>query len=85
MKQQKVNIIGSVIEVIDSNNSSFIGLKCLVIDETKKMFIVNISGKEKKIIKNSVVIKKIDDGTVIDCKKISNDLISRLKQKEKRK
>ncbi|MFA6088963.1 MAG: ribonuclease P protein subunit [Candidatus Woesearchaeota archaeon] len=82
---KKINVIGSVIEIIDSNNTSFIGLKCSVIDETKKMFVVGVGGKEKKIIKNSVVVKKVDDGTVIDCKKISNDLISRLKQKEKRK
>lgn len=55
----RYELIGSVIEVVDSENKRVIGLKGKIIDETKNMLILEDG---KKIIKDQVKIKmKVDN------------------------
>ena len=58
----KFELIGLDIEVVDAKNKSLIGLKGRIIDETKNTFIIEVDGKEKKLLKDQVTL-------VIDFKK----------------
>ncbi len=53
----KIEFIGNYAEIISSNNKSLIGLKGKIVDETKNMFVFEIDGKEKKIMKKEVRLK----------------------------
>jgi len=63
----KKELIGSSIEVVESKNQSLVGLKGIVIDETKNTLTVK-SKKTRKILKGHVKI--MVDGKIIDGKKI---------------
>lgn len=52
MKMSTINIIGRQIEVLNANNPSLIGMKGVVVDETKKMIYVKINKKVKMIPKD---------------------------------
>ncbi len=72
----KGGLIGSHIEVVESENKDLVGLKGEVIDETKNMIVVENKGT-KKIIKSQVVIKI--DGKIVDGKSMVGHLKDRIK------
>ena len=53
-KLVKYEFIGTEMEIIDSKNTSLIGLKGKISDETKNMFIMD---KGKRIIKSQCIFK----------------------------
>jgi len=55
-------LVGLEAEVIDSDNKSLIGLKGLIIDETKNTLSIEADGVEKKVIKSQVTIKILFEG-----------------------
>lgn len=63
----KKELIGSLIEIVESKNQSLVGLKGFVIDETKNTLTVE-NKKIRKILKGHVKIKI--DGKIVDGKKI---------------
>lgn len=58
MDPKQYSLIGKKIEVADSRNKTLIGLKGLVIDETKNMVILN---NQKKIAKKDAEIKVLKE------------------------
>lgn len=54
MDPKQYSLIGKKIEVVDSGNKTLIGLKGVVVDETKNMVVLD---NEKKIIKKDAKIK----------------------------
>lgn len=52
----KAELIGLDIEIVDAKNKSLIGLKGKIVDETKNTFIIEVQGKEKKLLKDQVTL-----------------------------
>jgi len=50
-------LIGLILEVTRAKNKSLIGLKGRVVDETKNTLVIRTNHKEKKILKNQVILK----------------------------
>lgn len=65
----KFEFIGLELEVVDSNNSSLIGKKGKILDETKESFVIRID-KEIRILKRGNTFK-------INNKLINGDEISK--------
>lgn len=55
-------IIGLEAEVIDAENKSLIGLRGLVVDETKNMLSIEKDGVVKKVVKSQVTLKILFEG-----------------------
>ena len=51
MKNHAEEYIGSMLEVVHSSNSTLQGLRGKVLDETKYTFLLQVDGKEKRIMK----------------------------------
>ncbi|MBW2994780.1 ribonuclease P protein subunit [Candidatus Woesearchaeota archaeon] len=49
-------IIGKTIEVVESKNSSNVGIKGKIIDETKKTILVKTKKGEKRLLKSNITI-----------------------------
>ena len=80
----KSELIGLEVEVTDYSNKDLIGLKGVVVDETKNMLHIDVSGVEiKKISKGHAifVFSKGSEKYVIN----GNDLISRPWDRVKKK
>jgi len=60
MKMLMTELIGSEIEIVSAKNNALIGLKGVIIDETKNMIQIESNGKEKSIIKSQVTLKMKD-------------------------
>lgn len=59
-KLPEIELIGSIIEVLNSKNKYLIGIRGKVIDETRNIIIVqNEKNQIKKLIRDQVKIKKI--------------------------
>jgi len=50
-------LIGLEAEIIDSKNKSLIGLRGLIVDETKNMLSIEKGGMVKRVIKSQVILK----------------------------
>ena len=61
----RIELIGKILEVIDANNPSLIGIKGKVIDETKNMLTVETNNETKKLVKKQVTIKTNIEGKTI--------------------
>lgn len=62
---KKYEFIGLPIEIIDSKNSTLIGFKGIIVDETKNTFKIDCKGKEKILLKEQITFKiKIKDKTI---------------------
>jgi len=57
MKIKKHELVGLEVEVKNSTHKGYIGMKGVVVDETKNTFIVEIEGKEKMIPKKGTRFK----------------------------
>ncbi len=55
-------IIGLEAEVVDAENKSLIGLRGLVVDETKNMLSIEKDGVVKKVVKSQVTLKILFEG-----------------------
>jgi ribonuclease P protein subunit POP4 len=55
-------LIGLEVEVVDAENKSLIGLKGLIVDETKNLLAIEKEGVVKKVIKSQVMIKVLLEG-----------------------
>ncbi len=50
----KEEMIGSSIEIVESNNQTLIGIKGKIIDETKETFTIKTKEKNKKVMKKKI-------------------------------
>jgi ribonuclease P protein subunit POP4 len=59
--------IGTEGKIAKSQNTSYVGIRGKVIDETKNTFTILYEGKPKSVIKNSAVFNfKFSDGTIVE-------------------
>ncbi|HLD59937.1 MAG TPA: ribonuclease P protein component 1 [Candidatus Bilamarchaeaceae archaeon] len=59
--------IGLEVEIINSSDFALIGLKGKIVDETKNLFVIENSNKEKKIPKIPSTFRfLLDDGSFVD-------------------
>jgi ribonuclease P protein subunit POP4 len=58
-------LIGLDVEVVNAQNESLIGIKGVVVDETKNCLIIGTEEGEKKVLKKGVEIKTKVDGKEI--------------------
>ena len=58
-------LIGLDIEIVDAQNESLVGIKGVVIDETRNCLIIGTKDGEKKVLKKGVEIKTKVDGKEI--------------------
>ncbi len=84
MAQKKVypdELVGEMIEIVNSTNPSNLGVKGKIIDETKETIKVeNEDGKEVVLLKNSITFKLSRTGEVISGKEIIKRPEDRLKR-----
>ena len=74
-------LIGEIIEVINSKNKSNIGIKGEVIDETKKAMTVKLQDKIKILLKSNIVFKIQRTGQMIIGETITKRPEDRIKGK----
>ncbi len=82
-KQQKIEFIGLEMVVLDSRNTSLIGIKGRVIDETKNIIIIETKDKKiKKLIKKDIIftIKNKSETHTINGSKITYRPEDRIKR-----
>ena len=60
----KHEMIGLEAEIVESRDPSLKGLKGVVVDETKNMFVIDVGGREKRIIKKNVRLRFENYGVV---------------------
>jgi len=58
--------IGRKIKVIESSNSSLVGLEGKIVDETKNMFEIETNGVAKKVQKKISRFLFVEEGVVVD-------------------
>lgn len=79
------NLVGLNVEVNCSTDPTQVGIKGLVIDETKNMLIILTNGKIKKIPKrNCTFTFFIPNPVVVEGEKIAHDHAERLKRIKRR-
>ena len=72
-------LIGKEIEVVEATNQSNVGIKGMVIDETKVTLKVEDNNKIKILLKKNITFKIKNTGQVIDGKIIAKQPEERLK------
>ena len=66
-------LIGEEIEVVESTNNSYIGIKGKVVNETKSTIVIEQNGKNKTLLKRAIKFKLLHDGKII----VGNDIVKR--------
>ncbi len=72
-------LIGTEIEVVKSTNSTNLGIKGKVVDETKFLLKIEQDGKVKNLLKKNITFKITNTGQVIEGKTIAKQPEERLK------
>ena len=72
-------IVGKIIEVVDSKNNTLVGIKGVVVDETKNSFVIeNQSGKKQvRVLKNICTFKL--NNQIVDGKDLEKRPYERIK------
>ncbi len=55
-------LIGLEVEIVNSTHPGYIGVHGRVVDETRRMLIIESDGAEKKVPKGSCVFEFVDGG-----------------------
>jgi len=55
-------LIGLEVEIVSSTHQGYVGIRGRVVDETRRMFVIESAGAEKKIPKGSCVFEFVDGG-----------------------
>lgn len=79
----KHEFIGHEIEIVSAPQSSLVGTKGVVVDETKNMLVLHVEGKDMKIPKKNLVFKILPDNVVIEGNRIMfrpEDRIKKIKK-----
>lgn len=68
----KSEFIGKMIIVKNSKNSSLIGIKGTVVDETKNTFVIEMDGSKKRLLKNQIsfLIETQNKKMIIEAKRL---------------
>jgi ribonuclease P protein subunit POP4 len=72
MKKNKIleflkgEFIGKIVEIIESENKSLVGIKGRIVNETKNMFVIETGKGEKKVQKKICKFRFSKEGIVVD-------------------
>lgn len=78
---EKKEFIGKKIRIIRSNNESLVGKEGMIVDESKNTIDIISKEKTEKIIKSQVWLFFVDEGEILDGKKLTKRPHERLKMK----
>jgi len=53
-------LIGLEVEIVTSTHPGYVGMRGLVVDETRRMLVIEIGGAEKKVPKGACVFEFLD-------------------------
>jgi RNase P/RNase MRP subunit p29 len=67
-KASSPRLIGRNAGVVSSKNQSLIGLSGVIVDETRNTIVINVHGRDKRVMKGAVVLEI--GGERIDGKKL---------------
>lgn len=76
-------LIGKEVEVVKSTNSSLIGIRGTIVDDTKNTLVVETQNGLKTVLKNTSIF--LIDGIEVCGENIAKQPFERLKQKWKKK
>ena len=74
-------LIGEEIEIIHSQNSSNLGIKGKVVDETKLTLVIQQGEKKKTLLKNNLTFKLVRTGLIIKGSQVAQRPEERIKGK----
>jgi ribonuclease P protein subunit POP4 len=74
-------LIGEKINIVDSDNSSLLGMEGTIVNETKNTLKICLGDKTKTVLKSVIKFKLLSTGAIIDGKKIIKRSEERLKGK----
>ena len=77
-KSAKIALIGETLEVTDSRNRMFTGMRGKVVDETRNTLTIMTEKGTKRVIKDQVILKV--GNRTIEGKKLSGRIEARIKQ-----
>jgi ribonuclease P protein subunit POP4 len=81
MKSFTGELVGQHIEVVESSNqSTIVGMKGKIVDETQQTLVVEVNGERKTLLKHAVVIR-LDSGEVVEGRTIMKRPEERMKGK----
>lgn len=75
----KHEFIGLKAEVVDSTDPSLKGLEGIIVDETKNMLVIDVGGREKRLIKKNIRFR-LENYGVIDGSKVAYRPEDRIKK-----
>lgn len=55
-------LIGLEVEITDSTHPGYIGIRGRVVDETRRMLVIDAGGADKKVPKGACVFEFVDGG-----------------------
>lgn len=58
----KEEFIGEAIQITNSDNSSLVGIKGTIIDETKNLFVLDTQKGPKKVLKKQMIFVIVKNG-----------------------
>ena len=74
-------LIGELIEIMESTNKANLGLSGKIVDETKSTLRIEQQGKIKTLLKKNIVFKLVRNNLLIDGKTITKRPEDRVKGK----
>ncbi|MEM3396280.1 MAG: ribonuclease P protein subunit [Thermoplasmata archaeon] len=69
-KWLKHEFIGHEIEIVSAPQKSLVGVRGVVVDETKNMLVIHVEGEDMKIPKKNLLFKILPTNYVIDGNRI---------------
>lgn len=69
-KWLKHEFIGHEIEIVSAPQKSLVGIKGVVVDETKNMLVIHKDGEDMKIQKKNLLFRIFPENQIIDGNKI---------------
>jgi ribonuclease P protein subunit POP4 len=55
-------LIGLEVEIVSSTHQGYVGIRGRVVDETRRMLVIDVNGSDKKVPKASCVFEFVDGG-----------------------
>ena len=80
---ERGELIGLEAEVLDSRNKSNKGIRGKIIDETRNCIIIKTNDREKKLMKNNVMLRFPESGKTLEGRDITGKPEERIKKKSR--
>ena len=72
-------IIGEKVEIVSADNNNYLGIKGVVVDETKFTLVIQQDGKQKKLFKKGLTLNLINKKILLSGTALSKSGEERIK------